>query len=125
MFRLLSALDPKGAQACLIRGAVPWVMGADVLNLVSRSLSFSVSVQIAQYSEQSISKSLVLIWEGQHKPHGYNIASAKTAITVQLNHATSVIAVPVKYFIKGCYNKGEGSLFTGMSFLSFLSTATQ
>lgn len=74
MFRLLSALDPRGAQACLIRGAVPWVMGADIHNL---SLSFSVSVQIAQYSPQSIPKSLVLIWEGQHKPHGYNPPSAR------------------------------------------------
>lgn len=100
MFRLLFALDPRGAQACLIRGAVPWVMRADILDFFL-SLSFSVSVQIAQYSQQSIPKSLVLIWEGQLKPHGYNIPSAKTAATMQLAHATSLIAMLVKYFIKG------------------------
>lgn len=46
--RRVGCLDPKGAQACLIRGALPWVMGADILDL---SLSFFVSVQIAQYSQ--------------------------------------------------------------------------
>lgn len=68
MFRLLSALDRRGAWACLIREAVPWVMGADILDS-----SHSFSAQIARCSQQSISKSLVLIWEGQHKPHGYNM----------------------------------------------------